>query len=80
VKTHDVLANVNKVIAKARMKNIPIIFVRVGFSSYYREWPESSVLFGAAKKFGALQLGTWATEIHASINKKMMTSLLQNIV
>src|SRR3989344_3452811 len=69
VKTHGVFDNVNAAIAKARQKNIPIIFVRVGFSYDYREWPEASPLFGAAKKFGALQLGTWATEIHQSINK-----------
>ena len=69
VKAHGVLDNANAVIAKARAKNMPIIFVRVGFSPDYREWPESSPLFGAAKKFGALQLGTWATEVHESLNK-----------
>lgn len=69
VKTHNVLGNVNTAIAKARAKNIPIIFVRIGFSPDYREWPETSPLFGTAKKFGALQLGTWATEIHNSLNK-----------
>ncbi len=69
VKAHNVLMNVNVAISKARVKNIPVIFVRVGFSPDYREWPESSPLFGAAKKFGALQLGTWATEIHKSINR-----------
>ena len=69
VKTHGVLDSVNAAIAKARTKNVPIIFVRVGFSPDYREWPESSPLFGGAKKFDALQLGTWATEIHSSLNK-----------
>lgn len=69
VKEHGTLDNVNTAIAKARAKDVPVIFVRVGFSSDYREWPETSPLFGAAKKFGALQLGTWATEVHQSINK-----------
>ncbi len=69
VKTHGVLENVNVAIAKARAKDIPVIFVCVGFSPDYREWPESSPLFGAAKKFGALQLGAWATEIHESLNR-----------
>lgn len=69
VKTHGVFDNVNIAIARAREKNIPIIFVRVGFSPDYREWPEASPLFGTAMKFGALKLGTWATEIHPSINK-----------
>ncbi len=54
---------------KRERKNMPVIFVWVGFSNDYREWPESSPLFGAAKKFGALQLDTWATEIHESLNK-----------
>lgn len=69
VKSHGVIDCVNKAIAKAHVKNIPIIFVRVGFSPDYRKWPESSPLFAAAKKFGALQLGTWSTEIHQSIHK-----------
>lgn len=69
VEAHNVLTNVNTAIAKARAKSIPVIFVRIGFSPDYREWPESSPLFGAAKKFGALQLGTWATEIHEYLNK-----------
>lgn len=69
VKTHGTLESVNAATAKARAKNMPVIFVRIGFSSDYREWPEASPLFGAAKKFGALQLGTWATEIHKSLNK-----------
>src|SRR3989344_1667151 len=69
VKSHGVLENVNTAITKAHEKGIPIIFVRVGFSPDYREWPEASPLFGAAKKFGALQLGTWATEVHQSIKK-----------
>ncbi len=69
VKAHGVLENVNVAIAKAREKDISIIFVRVGFSSDYRQWPENSPLFGAVKKFGALQLGSWATEIHESLNK-----------
>ena len=67
LKRHGVIDCVNKTIAKARVKNIPIIFVRVCFSPDYREWSESSPLFDAAKKFGALQLGTWATEIYQSI-------------
>lgn len=70
VKAHNVLENVNAAITKARARKVPIIFVRVGFSPDYREWPESSPLFGAAKKFGALQLGAWATEIHESLDKR----------
>ncbi len=76
VQAHDVIGNVNSAIAKARAKGIPVIFVRIGFSSDYREWPEGSPLFGAAKKFGALQNGSWATEIHPSIQKTEADYLL----
>lgn len=69
VKQRNVLENVNEAIAKARKKGVPIIFVRLGFSLDYREWPEASPLFGTAKQYGALQLGTWATEIHPTITK-----------
>jgi nicotinamidase-related amidase len=69
VKEHGILQKVNAAIGKARSKHIPIIFVRVGFSPDYREWPETSPLFGTAKEFGALRLGTWATELHESLKK-----------
>ena len=69
IKQHDVIKKTNEAIAKARQKDIPIIFVRLGFSPDYRECPLSSPLFGVAKKFNALQIGTWATEIHERINK-----------
>ena len=70
LKTHGVIEAVNTAIVKARAKQIPIIFVRVGFSPDYRECPDGSPLFGPAKKFGALGLGSWATEIHPSIQKR----------
>ncbi len=70
VKKHRVLENVNAAIAKARAKSIPIIFVRIGFSGDYREWPETSPLFGGARKFGALRLETWATDIPESLDRR----------
>jgi nicotinamidase-related amidase len=69
VKEHRVLEKVNAAIGKARGKGIPIIFVRVGFSPDYGECPETSPLFGPAKTFGALRLGSWATELHESLQK-----------
>jgi len=61
---HATLDNVRKLLGHGREHGIPIIHVRVGFSASYIEHPEFSPLFGGAKKFGALQLGTWATEFH----------------
>lgn len=54
-------------LARARAKNTLIIHVRVGFSPDYKELPESSPLFGGAKKFDALKLDTWGTEFHSSV-------------
>ncbi len=70
IKEHGTLERVNEAIEKARTHNVPVIFVRVGFSDDYREWPSDSPLFGAAKKFGALKLDTWATEVHAQIRRE----------
>lgn len=51
-------------LGKARASGAAIVHVRVGFSPDYKEQPEDSPLFGAAKKFGALKLGDWGTEFH----------------
>ncbi len=64
---HGTLDNVKKLQEFGRRNHIPILFVRVGFSSSYVEHPENSPLFGGAKKFGALQLGTSATEFHPKV-------------
>lgn len=64
---HGSLDNVKQLIAIARGKQFPILYVRIGFSPSYAEQPEASPLFGGAKKFGALQLGSWATEFHPKV-------------
>ena len=70
VKERGVLEAASSAIGKARAKGMPVIFVRVGFSPDYRECPESSPLLGAAKQYGALQIGDWATEFHASLDRR----------
>lgn len=64
VKEASVLARVNQATTKARSERIPVIFVCVGFSPDYGEWPATSPLFGKAREFEALKLGNWATELH----------------
>lgn len=64
VDKHATLENVCKLLSFAREHGFLIIHVRVGFSATYAEHPEMSPLFGTAKKYGALQVGTWATEFH----------------
>ena len=70
VKERGVLEAASSAIGKARAKGMSVIFVRVGFSPDYRECPESSPLLGAAKQYGALQIGDWATEFHASLDRR----------
>ena len=51
----------------ARAQKDLVIHVRVGFSDGYSEHPGNSPLFGAAKKYGAFQLGAWGTEFHETV-------------
>ncbi|MCL5407317.1 MAG: cysteine hydrolase [Patescibacteria group bacterium] len=69
VKKHDILTKVQTAVERAHVNRVPVIFVNVSFRPDYSDWPEDSPLFGAAKKFGALQSGTWATELHSAINR-----------
>lgn len=64
IKEHAVIENANKVISFARFNNIPVIFVKVGFSANYLECPERSPIFGGAKQKNALKLNEWGTEFH----------------
>lgn len=67
VKEHGVLESTKAAIAAARNAGALVGYVRVGFSSDYREAPEASPIFSGARKNGIFQLGTWGTEVHASI-------------
>ena len=65
---HKTLERVNQAIDYARSKDMEIVFVKLGFSQDYKEHNEESILIGSAKKFGALKLGTWATEFEQSLD------------
>ena len=67
VKERDVLTHTKKAIADARAAGAKIGYVRVGFSSDYREAPGSSPIFSGARKNNIFQLGTWGTEVHPEI-------------
>lgn len=60
----NALSKVAEAVKKAREQGMKIIYIKVGFSPDYREQPKNSPLFGKADQFGALKLGTWATEFH----------------
>jgi nicotinamidase-related amidase len=67
IRERGVLENTRSAIAAARAAGARIGYVRVGFSSDYREAPEASPIFSGARRNGIFQLGTWGTEVHASI-------------
>jgi nicotinamidase-related amidase len=54
---HNTLQNAKRLLEAFRKKQHFIAHVRIGFSPDYKEQPELSPLFGAAKKFGAFMLG-----------------------
>jgi nicotinamidase-related amidase len=57
-------------IQKARAAGVKIGYVRVGFSTDYRECPPKSRIFQGAKKAGLFKLGTWGTEVHPLLAPK----------
>jgi nicotinamidase-related amidase len=62
-RARGVYANTTAAIAKARAANAPIGYVRVGFSSDYRECPPASPVFSRARELGLFKLGTWGTKV-----------------
>ncbi|MDR2287802.1 MAG: isochorismatase family protein, partial [Serratia marcescens] len=56
VMTTHLLANVNAAAAYARVRKIPVIWVRVGFADDYHDIPPHSPLFNHLKQIGALRL------------------------
>ncbi len=67
VKQRGVLNTTAKAIAAARAAGVKIAYVRVGFSSDYRECPPSSPIFSGARANGIFQLGTKGTEVHPAL-------------
>ena len=68
VKARGTLTNTAKAIAKARAAGVPVGYVRVGFSSDYREAPAASPIFSGARANKIFQLGTWGTEVHPALS------------
>lgn len=63
----DVLVRAADAIRRARAADIPVIYVVVGFSPGYPEWPAGSPVFEKAKDGGRLVLGSWATQVHDTL-------------
>lgn len=54
-------------IGRARASGIPVVYVVVGFSPGYADWPEHSPLFAAARDGERVVLGTWGTRVHDAL-------------
>ncbi|MCA6093730.1 cysteine hydrolase [Streptomyces sp. SCA3-4] len=67
VERRQVLERAAEAIALARAGGVPVVYVVVGFSPGYPEWPATSPVFREAREDGRIVLGTWATEVHASL-------------
>ncbi|BEL69572.1 MULTISPECIES: cysteine hydrolase family protein [Serratia] len=68
VTASHLLANVNAAAAYARVRKIPVIWVRTGFADDYHDIPLHSPLFNHLKQIGALRLNgpgcRWAPDLH----------------
>lgn len=70
VRGRNIIENTRRAIDKARAAGVPVGFVRVGFSSDYRECPPNSPIFSGARKNGIFKLGTWGTEVHPDLGQQ----------
>ncbi|MGG1674135.1 cysteine hydrolase family protein [Neobacillus sp. NRS-1170] len=66
----DVLHPFQKAIEAARQNQIPVIFVRVGFSEGYPEVSPQNKVFSAISKNGGMTVSDPATQIHEAVQPK----------
>ncbi|MFP5116042.1 cysteine hydrolase family protein [Bacillaceae bacterium C204] len=66
----EVLHPFQKAVEAARQNNIPVIFVRVGFSEGYLEVSPQNKAFLAISKNGGMTLSDSSTQIHESVQPK----------
>lgn len=67
VQCRGVLGRAAEAIARARKAGIPVIYVVVGFTPGYPEWPAGSPIFREARDDQRLTLSTWATQVHDAL-------------
>lgn len=64
VASRNVLPNAATAIDRARGRGTPVIYVVIGFSPGYADWPADSPLFRAPNDDAKPMLGTWGTRVH----------------
>ncbi|MFD0884796.1 cysteine hydrolase family protein [Streptosporangium algeriense] len=55
---------------RARRADIPVVYVTVGFSAGYPEWPARSKVFAPCRDEERLLLGGWGTEVHEAVRPR----------
>jgi nicotinamidase-related amidase len=65
-----IVGRTREAVDKARAAGVRVGFVRVGFSSDYRECPPNSPIFSGARRNGIFQLGTWGTQTHPDLGQR----------
>ncbi|MBM7656352.1 cysteine hydrolase family protein [Neobacillus cucumis] len=66
----EILQPFQKAVEAARQNNIPVFFVRVGFSEGYPEVSSQNKAFSAISKYGGMTIFDSATQIHKSVEPK----------
>ena len=69
-RARNIIENTRRALNKARSAGIRAGFVRVGFSSDYRECPDTSPIFSGARKNGILKLESWGTQVHPDLGQQ----------
>lgn len=66
---HDTLKQIAHVQDQFRQLGQLVVHFRFGFSKDYIELPDDSPLYKSIPEMGALQLGTWGTDLHETVDK-----------
>lgn len=64
---HGSLERVAQAQQQFRDAGLPVLHIRVGFSSNYAEQPKGSPLMGQAHLYGVFELGAWGTEFMTQV-------------
>lgn len=63
-----VVAKTRRVVHAARAQHTPVLYVTVGFTEGYPEWPSHSPVFTEqGREAGLLKIGTWNQDIHPDL-------------
>lgn len=76
VAEYQVIERTNQALAWARARGFQIAHVKVGFPAGYPNCPDSSPIFGAAKRLGALRLDQWGTAFHDQLQTEANESVI----